>query len=206
MRKIFFLLSIIVGFTSCDFFKSKSQQNVLLFERKAVNTVLKEELKFDPETDFKPGSPSKYICPETTNCTSLNHYLRSVRKEAGELPLIAKYYFGKDSVVDFIQYEWTQTVPGLSVQEREDKMVVESKRFDVYVAKLNQIASLLQGEMGVPIANDGEIKKNKTSLLDIYNYNVSFEKDKKHVDLKLIWSPKRGARFFKVWAKVYWLN
>lgn len=206
MLKVIALISVVFCLSSCDLFKSKSQQNVLLFERKTVSKVLKKELSYEVTTEFKSGTPSKYVCPASTDCASLTQFLRSVRKEEGELPLIAKYYFGKDSVVDFIQYEWTQTVPGLTVQEREKQMIIESKRFDVYVNKLNEIASLLQTQMGEPIANDGEIKKNKTSLLDIYNYTVSFEKDKKHVDLKLVWSPKRGARFFKVWAKVYWLN
>ena len=206
MKSKLIIILFFLGLSGCEFFHTTEQQNVLLFKQEKVSDVLKQELLFHSDTNYFNGSPSRFICPNTTDCNNLSSFLRAVRKKEGELPLITKYYFGKDSILKFIHYEWSQTVPGLTVDEREQKMVIESKRFDVYVAKLNTIANILQNEMGSPISNDGEIKKNETSLLDIYKYQISFLKDKKHVDLKLVWSPKRGARFFKVWAKVYWVD
>lgn len=206
MKHVLFSLVITFLLSGCDLFQVSAPTDVLLFEQKKVSSILAKERKLGADTAFVVGSPSRYICPETTNCQELTSYFRGIKEGEKELPLITKYYFGKDSIVNFIQYEWTRTVPGITVEERERRMVVESKRFDVYVAKLNEVANQLRWEMGEPIANDGEIKKDKTSLLDIYKYNISFEKDGKHVDVKLIWSPKRGARFFKVWSKVYWLN
>jgi len=191
---------------SCDYSESEKKQNTLFFKKNKVNLILKKELALGADTNFKKGNPSQYICPTTTKCDELTHFLRTVRKSNNEIPLTTKYYFGSDSLVQIIQYEWTYTVPGLTVEEREQQMSIESKRFEHYLHKLNQIANILKEQMGEPTANDGEIKKNPTSLLDIYKYNISFEKNKKHVDLKLVWSPKRGARFFKVWAKVYWLQ
>jgi hypothetical protein len=206
MNKIIVLFSLVIALSSCELFHRSSNQNLLFFDKENVKSILTKELVLMADTSFKVGKPSKHICPDSTQCNELTKFLRTVRKEEGELPLVTRYYFGEDSIVQFVKCEWTQTVPGLTVQERERLMIIESKRFDVYVKKLNEIANQLQLTMGEPIANDGEIKKNKTSLLDIYNYSISFEKDNKHVDLKLAWSPKRGARIFRVWAKVYWLK
>jgi len=206
MKKLIFIISLSILVISCEYFKLTDNQNILLFEKKQIKEVLKEELNFQADTNYLKGTPSQFICPETTECNDLITSLRAVRKEKNELPLIAKYYFDKDSIVQFIHYEWSQTVPGLTVAEREQLMQIESKRFNVYLAKLNEVADILQLEMGAPISNDGEIKKNETSLLDIYKYQISFAKGNKQVDLKLVWSPKRGARFFKVWVKVYWVK
>ncbi len=195
---------LLTSLTACDLFQSESSQNTLFFETIKVDELKHLEKGLTDEITFLKGKPSKYICPESVNCNELTEYLRTVRKTKGELPLITKYYFSKDSTVKFIKYEWSQTVPGLTVAERERRMSIESKRFPVYLKKLNKVAEILQVEMGKPVSNDGEIKKTKTSLLDLYNYTMSFKKGKKNVDLKLIWSPKRGARFFKVWTKVYW--
>ena len=205
MRNYLLLLTLI-SLSGCDFFQSENPQNILLFQKMKADKIVSVEKELTKEIKFIKGKPSKFICPKTTNCKELTECLRTVRTAENELPLITKYYFSKDSMVNFIHYEWSQTVPGLTVKERERRMSIETRRFPVYIAKLNTIAEKLQKEMGEPISNDGEIKKNKTSLLDLYNYNMSFKKGDKYVDLKLIWSPKRGARFFKVWTKVYWIK
>ena len=206
MRQYLLILVLLVAFSSCEMFRFNDQQSILFFEQDEISKVLSKDFSLSSDTSYFKGTPSRFICPESTECKKLTRFLLAVRKKENELPLIAKYYFGEDSVVKFIQYEWSQTVPGLTVEEREQKMVVESKKFDVYVSKLNAVAAVLEEQMGKPVSNDGEIKKDETSLLDIYKYQISFVKDKKHVDLKLIWSPKRGARFFKVWSKVYWVE
>ena len=188
---------------SCQWFKSEDVANQLLIDSRSMQTIYDLEKELGGELSYYSGKVNPKFCPEVVNCDAADRYLTSIRRSE-DLPLIAKYFFDKDSVVQFVHYEWSKTVPPLNYEEREQIMAQEVNNFPAYMNKLNLIAEKVHAEFGEPIYKDEGLQEGGTSLLDFKKYKIIYKKDGQVVELRLLWSPQMGARFFKVIAKVYW--
>ena len=191
----------------CSFFVScqEKKQVSLYFDRSTFDELVVLEKGVGAIVDTVAKDIPRAFKPGVLQSTKAELMLQTVRYDS-ELPIITRYYFDSGGQLIFTHYEWSFSVPGISYEEREIRMNQEVKQFGKYAEKLEQLAVQLQAEMGDPIENDGALKKNKTSLLDFFSHKMKFYKGGKTVGLCLIWSPKRGARFFKVFTKTYWEN
>ena len=206
MNMKFIFQSSLFAFLICLLSSCEPQKDLnLIFEVNTLSEIVNKELLLGAKVDTLQKDISKAFKPTSLEGVEASTLIRAIREDAS-LPLITRYYFTESGQLIFTHYEWSKSVPGITYEERERVMATEGNEFNKYANKLEEVAQYLRNEMGDPVENDGALKKNDTSLLDFFSYKLKFKKEQKVVELRLVWSPKRGARFFKVLTKTYWEN
>ncbi len=197
-------LVLLIVVSGCSWFSPKDQTNELFFQKSKVSQVEMLEQTLNAKVEFYKGSVDQRFCPDEIDCSGLKDYLFSYR-ESEELPLMARYYFDLDSVVQFIHYEWSIDVPNQSPAERELVMDREMGKFQKYINKLNFVAEEISKTHGKPIFKDGGMQTKGLSIMPYQTYLIKFKNTSQVVEFRLMKSNRSEARFYKLLAKVYWL-
>ena len=197
-------LVLILFFSSCSWFIATDQTNELLFEKSSVSKVKELEESLGASVEFYEGGVDPRFCPSEIDCSVIKAYLFTYR-ESDELPLMTRYYFDRDSMVQFIHYEWSIDVPNQSHAERELAMDREMDKFQKYINKLNVVAEEISKTYGKPISKDKGMQTQGLSIMPYQTYLIKFKKSTQVVEFRLMKSNRSEARFYKLLAKVYWL-
>lgn len=178
-----------------------------------MDEITFEQQKVDFYRDFEKAQESKQVegyehgkvaegfFPNPQGL-ELRHSLMYYRPDASLLPLKSKYYFTpKDSLVQFIVYEWNIATPDMDAAEMDESMATSMKYHEEYVAKYNQVADFLYEKFGEPVEGDKGLKKEQFQNIERWHNEIRWEHGKKRVILSFSLIPEISYRVF---CKTYW--
>ncbi len=174
-----------------------SDEDVLLFDQIPLSEIRKEESAVGAkEFDGLAHGVGKVDSLKWENS------LMFLRKDADFIPLKTKYYFGQDSTVQYIVYEWNRAVPGTAVEERDQMMAEERGKHEAYHKKFIAIANQIAQKYGNPTDGDGQVKRIPFEQLYMFKADYIWKLEDRSIYHRMVWIPSHGIPVFKVFTKV----
>lgn len=201
MRRLFYILLTSLVLVSCNKEPKKEKLN-FTFKTLSESTTDEEKIGSTLKVDLNYHPPAKGYYKGSQKVIFGPHKA-FVRDNNQHIPLLVNYYADGNKQVQFIVYEWTKAMPGITVEERDKLYVHIHDEFEIYRKKFYEIAYRLKDKYGKNIAGDGKLKNSGIQSDPIYKSHLLFE-DKntnKLIELNFLWIPM--TKIHKIVLKIY---